>query len=32
MRTQRRKNAGDSTLPRLPDTAARLVCLTFDHR
>ena len=28
MRTRRRKNAGDSTLPYLPDTAARLVCFT----
>lgn len=28
MRYRRRKTAGDSTLPRLPDTAARLICFT----
>lgn len=28
MRYYRRKTAGDSTLPRLPDTVARLVCFT----
>jgi hypothetical protein len=28
MRTRRRKNAGDSSLPYLPDTTARLICFT----
>jgi Transposase DDE domain len=28
MRARRRKNAGDKTLPYLPDTVARLVCFT----
>ena len=28
MRTRRRKNAGDKTLPYLPDTVARLACFT----
>lgn len=28
MRYRRRKTAGDNTLPRLPDTVARLVCFT----
>ena len=28
MRTRRRKNAGDRTLPYLPDTIARLACFT----
>ena len=32
MRTQRRKNAGDKTLPYLPDTVARLVCFTIVAR
>jgi Transposase DDE domain len=32
MRTQRRKNAGDSTLPYLPDTAARLACFAIVTR
>jgi hypothetical protein len=29
MRYRRRKTAGDNTLPRLPDTVARLVCFTI---
>ena len=32
MRTQRRKNAGDSTLPYLPDTVARLACFAIVTR
>lgn len=32
MRCRRRKTAGDSTLPRLPDTVARLVCFTIVTR
>jgi hypothetical protein len=32
MRTRRRKNAGDKTLPYLPDTIARLTCFTVVTR
>jgi Transposase DDE domain len=32
MRYRRRKTAGDNTLPRLPDTVARLICFTVITR
>jgi hypothetical protein len=32
MRYRRRKTAGDNTLPRLPDTTARLICFTVITR